>query len=313
MPVLLVAALSGCGARTEIAPPPSPPPFPEPSFAIPEDLDLVLRLDLERAKNVLGESLSEAFDKLLRAAPESAGDAQTNRLLLTLLSRTETLWLGVRPGLSTELTDNVIVLRGDFSEVFPNPLQGGEPPWGEGRDLGGGVLRFERPAPKLRAAPAVLYYAVPDRVVIGSYAEIDALERSLERAPSPALATTKDRLVPPETGIASMSARLDSFLFTLHRKAKTVAKLLDGAERLSASASWTGAAFDLRAELRFEADERAREVAELLAELARAFSKSGHAWLGSAQITPVGQFVSLQLEVPASLLAKEVQSGTVAP
>lgn len=281
---------------------------------MPADLDLVVRLDLASLRRALGEEVEIALERLLRAAPEAAPDAGTRRLVLALLSRAKTAWIGVRPGLPAPLTDNVVVLRGEFAGVIPHRLEG-EPSWGAPRDLGGGVLRFEREAPKLRVAPAVLYVRGPDLVVWGSYAEIDALERTIE------LGRGDPPLVPADTGLASLSARLGSLQDRLVRRAPMAARLLEGAETLGASAGWTGTELDVRLELRFDDARRAEAVAEALAAIVRLLASSERSWLGAAKIDAVERFVTARVRIPAGDLVKELgvfagpvsQSGGTVP
>lgn len=264
---------------------------------MPADLDLVIRLDLGRLRDALGEDLQRAVNALLRSAPADEPDHFTSRLVLALLSQSRTAWVGVRPGLSPELTDNVIVLRGDFRDQFPAELRG-EPAWGRPTDLGGGILKFQRAAPRLRVAPAVLYFRVPDLVVIGSYAEIDALERSVERGDGDA------PLQPPDTGVASVSARLLLLQARLGRRAPILGQLVRGAEKFSASAAWAAGELDVRAELTLDSPERAARVAEALGSIAKMISeRTARPWLGGAVFTVLDRFVSVRLSVPAPELA----------
>lgn len=277
---------------------PDPPSLSEPKLAVPADLDLVIRIDLEALRSTLGEALPAAFESVLRTTPEAAHDATTKRLLLALLARSKTAWVGVRPGLAPELTDNVLVLRGQYDKVLPRDL-GGEPAWGRPRDLGGGVLRFERAEPRLRAYPAVLYFRAPDLAVFGSYAEVDALERSLEsgRADAP--------LEPPDTGTVSVAARLTELAADLRRRAPTLAKFVDGAETFRASAGLGVANLDVRADIRFESPERARTAAEALGAVARLLgSGPDKAWLAQAEVTAVERFVTIRCAVPQAELAR---------
>ncbi|MGC4088687.1 MAG: hypothetical protein QM756_12470 [Polyangiaceae bacterium] len=112
----LCAFLLLCAACSGPARPPLPPApeLTEPALALPADLDLVLRFDLQRLRSALGIDAEALLRRVSERTPSSEPDADTARLLLSLLSRTETLWLAVRPGLSAELTDGVIALRGDF-------------------------------------------------------------------------------------------------------------------------------------------------------------------------------------------------------
>lgn len=286
--------LGGCAQTERIAGPPEAPRLGQPSLAMPGDLDLVVRLDLGRLRDALGEDLQNAVDALLSTAPENAPDAATSRLLLALLSRAKTAWIGVRPALSPEQTDNVLVLRGDFQGLVPSRISG-KPDWTYPQDLGGGVLKFSRPRPGQRVAPAVLYFQDPNLVVIGSYAELDALEATLEtgRGDPP--------LEPPDTGIASLAARLDKLQPILRSRAPSFGKLLSGAQTIRASAAWTGSELDLRVELIVDSNDHARQIAETLGAIARKFSPPAPrqgSWIGRGSITAVERSVIVRVGVP---------------
>jgi hypothetical protein len=297
----LAGAISlACADPKLVAAPPAAPRVEEPGLVVPGDLDLVIRLDLSRLRDSLGADFERALETVLGRAPTDAPDAATRRVFLGLLARTKTAWIAVRPGLAPELTDNVIVLRGDFQDALPNVLHG-EPHWDGPRDLGGGVLKFERSAPRQRVAPAVLYVRQPDLVVLGSYAELDALERTLE------LGRGDPPLEPPDTGIASVAARLTVLRERVRRKAPTLGKLVEGAERLTASAAWTGGELDLRLELVLDSAARARSVAEALAAIAKRLSSGmppERAWLERGTFDAVERFVSIRLRVPPSEFAR---------
>jgi hypothetical protein len=138
-------------------PPAEPPPPPEapllgdPASVIPADLDLVARVDLRRLRDALGGAFDSLFEQVMERAPSGERDAATGRLLLTLLLKADTVWLGARPGFSAEQTDSVLVLRGAFSQLVPHAI-GGDPAWQRPERLGGGVLRFERPTRKRAAS-----------------------------------------------------------------------------------------------------------------------------------------------------------------
>src|SRR5687768_16884870 len=89
--------------------PPALPPAPElnePASAVPADLDLVIRVDVDRLRDVLGGGFDALFDDLMKRTPAGERDGETGRLVLGILMRANTIWLAARPGLSPELTDN---------------------------------------------------------------------------------------------------------------------------------------------------------------------------------------------------------------
>jgi hypothetical protein len=299
--ILALGAVSSlaCAGERKLVPPPSAPSVDEPALVMPADLDLVVRLDLARLRGLLGGELSSNLESMLRRTTPQEPDASTARLLLTLFNRADTAWIGVRPGLAPELTDSAVVLRGRFSGVVPREI-GGAPAFAPPEDLGGGVLRFERSAAPERAAPAVLYLREPDLVVVGSIAEMDALDRTLlERQVDAPLRA-------PETGLLSASARLALLHQRLSERAPTFAGLLNGAERLELSVDHSNNAFTLKLDVAFDTADRATLVAEALSELARILGRGRRAWLAKTRVEALGRFVSLRLSLTESELASLV-------
>ena len=288
----LAASLSLAACARNLPPPlPPAPALAEPAFALPADLDLVLRLDVNRLRDLLGGGFETLFGDLLGRAPTAERDAATGRLLLELLLRADTIWLGARPGLSPESTDNVLVLRGRFAGLVPQDL-GGDPPWPPPVRLGGGVLRYERAAPALRATPAVLYLREPDLVVVGSIAEIDALELTIERKEGAPPLRTK------EAGLVALTARVGSLRQRLRSRAPTLARLLEGADRLSCAADVRAGNVELELELEYDAAEHAARVAPPLREVFAVLARSGFDWLRGTRIEAVGPAVAVRWALP---------------
>ena len=306
---LALAALGGCAQNL---PPPLPPApeLSEPAFAIPADLDLVIRVDVERLRDVLGGGFETAFNDLAARAPAGEKDGETGRLLLSILLRADTVWLGARPGLSPELTDNVLIARGPFTGLVKDDL-GGEPPWERPARLGGGVFRFDRAAPALRAAPAVLYVREPDLIVVGSTAEIDALALTIERRDGAPPLRTK------EAGLVSLAARVSLLEQRLKSKAPTLARLLEGAQRLGCTADVRGGSVEVELELEYATPDVAARVAPPIREVFAVLARSGLDWLRGIQVEAVASSVTVRLGVPEDdarrLLACWVGAGCVRP
>jgi hypothetical protein len=272
----------------------------EPALVLPADLDLVLRLDLTRLRAALGIDADALLRKLSESAPSDEPDADTSRTLLALLAHAETLWIAVRPGLSAELTDGVIALRGDFRNVIPSSL-GGVPRWSHARDLGGGLLRFEREPPRMRAAPAVMYLRLPDVVVVGSEAEVDALERSVEAGNADAA------LRAPESGLIAAAARLGSLRRRLAERAPTLSRYVEGAERLEGSFDRQGELFKLRVDVRFETADQVTTLATELKRLQESVRAEGHAWVDHFAFEPLQENLAVRLELRPDELAMLVR------
>lgn len=284
-----LGAGSACGGRP-IAPPPAAPVVDEPGLLVPADLDLVLRLDLARWRAVLGLEGSALLEQLARRAPVDEPDRETAQLALSWLARADTAWIGVRPGLAPELTDSVVVLRGNFRDLVPSRL-GGAPAWSRPMDLGGSVLRFERTAPKLRAAPAVIYLRGADLAVIGSEAEVDALELGFSGG------REDSNLRVPESGLIALAARLEPLRRKLSARAPLLSRLLEGADALEASLDRDGDRFRVRMELAFATSGQARDVATALASLSERLSAVGREWFSRVQVDALERALALRLEL----------------
>jgi hypothetical protein len=284
-------------------PPAEPPPPPEapllgdPASVIPADLDLVARVDLRRLRDALGGAFDSLFEQVMERAPSGERDAATGRLLLTLLLKADTVWLGARPGFSAEQTDSVLVLRGAFSQLVPHAI-GGDPAWQRPERLGGGVLRFERPTPPVRAQPAVLYVREPDLVVVGSEAEIDALELGVEQGRG------DEPLRAKESGIVSVSARVPKIASGLRERAPTLTRLIDGAERLSCLLDRRGERYELELELEYDSAERARQVEGPIRDVFAALARAGLDWLDAVAVNVAGLSVSARLSLPTAVVER---------
>ncbi|HET9958242.1 MAG TPA: hypothetical protein VFQ61_27295 [Polyangiaceae bacterium] len=263
---------------------------------MPADLDLVVRVDLERLRGSISPELFGALEKRISESSSGQDDEPTARWLLQALGRADTAWLAVRPGLAAELTDSVVVLRGRFADSQGELLA---PPWGHGRDLGGTVLRFERAAPKLRASPALVVLRPPDRLLISTSAEIDALDRSLE-------GRGEEPLRAPESGLVSGAARLQLLKERLADRVPRVAKLLEGAAHARAKLDRTGERYPLELELTFETPQQAAEFAQAAERVRAALVDPSRAWLGQLQIRAFEAYVSLNVELSERDLLRAV-------
>jgi len=194
---LVIALLLAAPACHE-APPPAPPApaLDRPAQAIPGDLDIALRFDLDKARRVLGP---EVTDGIRLDLVDAKGDPGGAALVARAVARASVMWVAFRPGASAALTDNVLVLRGKFSDV--DPLMETRSGFSHPADLGGGVLVYERPRPARRSAPARIYAFGEDRLLFVSEAEVDSVERVVEAHRG------GEGARPDESGICSFAAR----------------------------------------------------------------------------------------------------------
>jgi hypothetical protein len=263
--ILIALAALAC-ASERIPPPSAPPPGPlleRPADAIPGDLDVVVRIDFARVKSALG---SELMREIERRAPKS-GDAGTERLLVDAMTRADTIWIALRPADDIEQSDNVIVLRGRFGDLDPKKY-GGEPRWRGPTDLGAAFRVYERDQPKLRSAPARIYFRLPDLVIFVSAAEIDSAERVIEQG------ADDPRLEPPEKGAVALEARIGRVSEAIAERSPAAARLLAPARRLRAFVDLDAGGVRAELELEFELEEQARRAADATAIFARAVTES---------------------------------------
>lgn len=266
---LVVTSLAGvvvaCGPE-RIAPPSTPAPrLKGPSDAIPADLDVVVRVDLGQIRRTLGaEALSE-----LRARVRPDGDsrdAAAERLLSDAMARADVVVIGLRPGSRPELTDNVIALAGDFEDLIVDRYVT-TPPFDEQADLGGAFRVYERQKPLDRALPARIYTQAGRLMVFVSFAEIDSVERRIERGAS------DGALQPAARGVISVAARPGPIAVRIAERSPMAAQLLGRGKVLRGhlELSPTGLASEI--ELTFEFAEDARRAADAAALIGRLLAK----------------------------------------
>ncbi|HEX3776188.1 MAG TPA: hypothetical protein VHV51_17070, partial [Polyangiaceae bacterium] len=159
-------------------------------------------------------------------------------------------------------------------------------------DLGAGFRRYDRAAPKTRAAPARIYTRGDDLIVSLSEAEIDSVERALEeRRGAPPLE-------PPEKGALSAVARPRVLPSSLFDSAPALERLAQHATRLELSADLTSAGVDAALSLKFEDSSTANRVGSALTELRDALKNSPGRLAKLAarlEVTNAAEFVTLHL------------------
>ena len=291
------AVLGACCALTALAcqprrigPPPNAPSVVRPLDAMPADLDLVVRLDLRRIRETLGElamtAISEQAVHGLRGA-----DKGTDLLLLEALAGTDTLWLGIRPTRGLETADSVFVMSGHFANFDPHRAPS-TPPFGLPLDLGGNLRRYDRAHPPARSAPARIYTHGDDLIVSLSEAEIDSVERSFEeQRGAPALE-------PAEKGVLSAVARPRVLPPEAFAGSDTLRRLAQHAQRLELNADLTNAGVDATLALKFEDAPTAEHVGQALTAVRDSLqSAPGRLakFAARVKVTNAGQYVSVQL------------------
>jgi hypothetical protein len=287
----LVLAAGGCAARP---PPPRAPSLTAPADALPADLDLVVRVDLEKVRAALGPAGTDLMRRGTGALPSDPG----TELVTRALERTSVALLALRPELVPGEADNVLVLSGRFAELglekalasagFASPV-----------DLGADVRRYDRKGKVGRAAPARIYAFRDEQLVFVSAAELDSVEAVLERGmrPSP--------LRPREQGVLAFAARLRALRYGLAQRYPSLARAVGDAAGLEGSIDATpdGLGLDLSFELPSELD--AQSSAEALGRVKDALAGT-EGKLGSlaqgARAEAVGRYVVVRLALARGLL-----------
>ncbi|MDF3066916.1 MAG: hypothetical protein K0R38_2517 [Polyangiaceae bacterium] len=292
-----MAALSAaCGPR-RLPPPPPAPRVVAAAELIPPDLDVIARLDMAKMKAALGGLTPQLLSREVLARGNADGE-EPEELVVESLLEADVVYLGYRPSSLFLPLDRVLALQGRFSPITKTP-----PGFLGGIDLGADVRYWDRQRtkPLARSASARLY-AAGDRVrAFVSEAELDAVERALDRLGEPR------SLSAPEEGALSLAAR-PRLLGKL--VSGTLRELLEDSRSLELVIDLESDMASLRASLQTSSPEHA----ERLASAGRAVVQAA---LGErakrAEMRAVESRVSFTLRLPREELAALLPRGTVPP
>jgi len=272
----------------------SPPPGPRlerPTDVIPPDLQLTVRIAAKRLQEALGRGVVERMRK-----DSQLSTPLSDPLIGWALERADTAWAAFRLALVAEQMDNVLVLAGNFDDLAPDRAH-----WLTPVDLGGGWQCWDKSQKVSRAEPARLYAFTGEALVFASEAEIDAVERRLERG------VEVESIEPPELGLVSIAASMPALAAALRDKSPRAAALLERGTVLTGHADFehtSGAT--LRLDFAFKASEQAERsarAATLLLEAMRETPGVVGAVASAARVEALGKSVSLQLRLESAVLA----------
>jgi hypothetical protein len=189
-----------------------------PKEVLPADLDVALWLDIARLRGLWTLQPDRRIAHILAGYGLYVATSETREadFWLDLVRHSDRWWIGCRPT-HDGCVDAVVFARGRFSDCDPGQTL---PGMARPIDLGAGWFRYDRRTRVARHQVARIYVAPPDRMVVVAPAEVDAVERSLERGHA-------DRsLFPEERGFFSLAFRGRAMARLVERRAPAAARFL---------------------------------------------------------------------------------------
>ncbi|WP_441291447.1 hypothetical protein ACSRUE_14175 [Sorangium sp. KYC3313] len=192
----------------------------EPADLLPADLDLVVRVDVARMRDGLGQAAS---DELARRALDEVPD----EALESALQRADVVWLGLRLA-DLEEGDRVVVLEGRMAGLTPDPGR-----WEPAPAAQDGVAVFDRRGGVAGSrADTARIVALGDRAVaLVSAVEVSSVARLLRDGPD------ARRGDPAAEGLVSADLRARRLPPYLARRFPSIGALVAGVARVRAVAS----------------------------------------------------------------------------
>jgi len=191
----------------------------------------------------------------------------------------------------------VLVLEGDFSDIEPSSER-----WSIADDLGSGWQRRDRLSKAPRALPARVYLLGTELLIFVSEAEIDPVERVLERG------ARVEMIEPPAQGLVAIAASMPALAQALGESAPRAASLLAKGGALTGYADFEhGTGFLVVLSFEFSEAAQAERSAKAATLLASALGQSRGPLSDVAQaaeIEAVAESVAVRLRLPPSLLAR---------
>lgn len=256
--LLLLLLVTGCGrtvaAGGERTKPRTPVSVDE---LIPADLDLVVRIDLARARASLGPDISQ--DLLTEAADRTRADAS----IRAALAEAEVAWLATRVA-DAEAGDRVFAVRlerrrrVEGEEAAKPRLTPDNIAW---KKLEGeaGVLRYGTRRERLDRGQTERVYLLDDKAAIfATPVEVPAVDRVLADGPDAA------RGRPEARGLFSLDYRASRLSPEMVRAFPNLAKLWRGIRSMSAVVDDRGDGLELEGRIRCESPRAAEDILRFL-------------------------------------------------
>jgi hypothetical protein len=262
---------------------------------LPQDLDLVLRVDFSKVRASLGEEVSRELVK--QAAERSGADG----LARQALASAEVVWLATRLA-DAEAGDRVVVVhtarpkkKSDEGELVPDTIS-----WEERSADGEGIRRFVARVPPRRDGTARIYLFGDRDAVFVSPVEAMSVERILQRGPDPR------RGQPEARGLFSLDYRAGRLSPDLERRFPALAGLWHGIDRVRAIVDLASDGLALDARIVCHDPRAAEKVHRFLATIREASLASQRfgAALENLAVEQNGATVIVRWPVPTSLVVE---------
>jgi hypothetical protein len=294
----LGALLIGCGGAQK---PPHERVFPggaridrelDPVDLLPADLDLVVRIDLQRMRDGLGPAAAELLSK--RALAQAAGE----RELAEAMACAEVVWIATRAA-DAESGDRVVVLEG--KACIPELARSR---WEKVRSGNRRVAIFDRKGEAPRSGTARIMNLGDRATVFVSPVELDSVKRVYEGGPD------AKRGNPRAEGLVSVDLRPRPLPPGLAKRYPSIAAVLAGIERVRGTAVLGDGGLSVDAQVVGVTAPGAEKAARFLEGVRDSLKESrfGEAAKG-AKIELVDKTVAVKVLVPAKLLIAALAGG----
>lgn len=261
---------------------------------LPGDLDCVVRLDWRRLSST--PLAAAARSKLLARLSEP-----TRSVAGRALDHASAVFVGLRWMSDGFAGDGAVAIRADLAGV-PLGLDG-DPRFVAGpralvRDV---VEVLPAAAPADRADAAVILKVGTRGLLLGTEAEVDALERVAREGPDPR------RVDPPAEGHLSLAARFDGSApraLSAGRGGWVLGRIAEGLEQATLTIELSDAAV-VRGDLAYQTPARAEQASTQAAAAVKSLGElrgGFEALAESARFEPRGELVSVRGTVPFALL-----------
>jgi len=307
--LIALALIVGCGKTVpaggvKSAPAPPPPARVEAPDLIPADLDLVIRLDLERMRAGLGH------DEAARLSTQALDRAQLTGLARTALARAQVVWLGMRLS-DLEAGDRVLAVRlmpkrkDDAAapqrpptarsdvQLEPDPIAF------EPLQIGRANVRAYGAREEARRDGISLVVLAGERdVAFASPVQQQSVLRVLLEGPDEA------RGQPSAEGLLSLDYTARRIAAPLENSYPSLARVVGSIERIRATASLTGTELVLEARITCHDTRAAQRVERFIATFseASASSEQVRAVLGSLGLSRNERTLIVRWPVPSELV-----------